>query len=74
MRKDVKNPFGIRDDEPGDEDKDADTNADGEKNAKDGKHAGKRAAKAERQESAVKIEFEGIEQRAIRVPLEADNI
>jgi tricorn protease len=72
LRKDVKNPFGIRDDEPGDEKKDADTNADGENNDKDdGKRAGKRRGKTK---SAVKIEFDGIERRTIRVPLEADNL
>jgi tricorn protease len=58
LRKDVKNPFGIRDDEPGDEsDKDTDTD--------------KRKAKPK---SPSNIEFEGIEQRAIRVPLEADDL
>src|SRR3984893_15245560 len=61
LRKDVKNPFGIRDDEPGDEKKDAD----------DGKG---RAKSKESHKSPTKIEFEGIEQRAIRVPLEADNL
>src|SRR6202034_1968801 len=53
LRKDVRNPFGIRNDEPGDE-KDGDADS------------GKRKAKTK---VPVKIEFEGIEQRAIRVPL-----
>ncbi len=52
MRKDVKNPFDLRDDEPGSEPKTADKNS----------------------KAPMKIEFEGIEQRAIRVPLEADNL
>jgi len=60
LRKDVKNPFGIRDDEPG-EDKDPDA----EKN----KPKGKAKPKPD-----VKIEFDGIEHRTIRIPLEADNI
>jgi tricorn protease len=79
LRKDVKNPFGIRDDEPGDDKKNADAEADSEKNTgKDranGKHGGKNGGKnGERIKNPVKIEFEGIEQRVIRVPLEADNL
>jgi tricorn protease len=62
LRKDVKNPFGIRDDEPG-----ADKEADADKDKKTDKGAAK--SKPE-----VRIEFDGIEHRAIRVPLEADNI
>jgi tricorn protease len=58
LRKDVENPFGIRNDEPGDE-KDRDTDS------------GKQKAKTK---VPMKIEFEGIEQRAIRVPLEADDL
>jgi tricorn protease len=58
LRKDVKNPFGIRDDEPGDEnDRDTDTD--------------KQKAKSK---APLNIEFEGIEQRVIRVPLEADDL
>jgi tricorn protease len=60
LRKDIKNPFGIRDDEPGDEQRTEKSNAKGE--SKEGK------------KSAVKIDFDGIEQRAIRVPVEADNL
>jgi tricorn protease len=64
LRKDVKNPFGIRDDEPGDE-----------KNAADDKDQNKPAEKAKaKAKVVVKIDFTGIEQRAIRVPLEADNL
>jgi tricorn protease len=58
LRKDVKNPYGIRNDEPGDAN-DGDTDG------------GKQKAKAK---VPMKIEFEGIEQRAIRVPLEADDL
>jgi tricorn protease len=68
LRKNVKNPFGIRDDEPGD-DKNAD--ADKDKEAGKDKDSDKSRPKAK---VAVKIEFDGIEQRAIRVPLEADNL
>ena len=60
LRKDVKNPFGIRDDEPGDEQQGAEKpNAQGKS-----KESGRKA---------VKIDFDGIERRAIRVPVEADN-
>ena len=62
LRKDVKNPFGIRDDEPGDEKKDADKDNDKDK-------GGKATPK-----TVVKIDFDGIVQRAIRVPLDADNL
>ena len=68
LRKDVKNPYGIRDDEPGDEKKEAEKEA-------DGKGAGKPKVGGKRKEGAeVRIDFEDIEQRAIRVPLEADNL
>ena len=60
LRKDVKNPFGIRDDEPG-EDKDADA----EKNKPKGKAKPK---------PVINVDFDGIEHRTIRIPLEADNI
>jgi len=55
LRRGVKNPFGVLDDEPGDE------KADGEKDKK-----GSRVR--------VDIEFDGIESRGIRVPLEADDL
>ncbi len=60
LRKDGKNPYGIRDDEPGDEKKDADK----EEPGKDKK----------KPPAPVRIDFAGIEQRAIRVPLEPDNL
>ena len=62
LRKDVKNPFGIRDDEPGDEDAKTPT----KEHDKDKSKAGIRPA--------VRIDFDGVEQRAIRVPMEADNL
>jgi tricorn protease len=63
LRKGVKNPFGVRDDEPGDEKKEADK----EKEKDSDKDKSKR-------KSPVKIDFDGIVDRAIRVPLEADNL
>jgi tricorn protease len=63
LRKDSKNPFGVRNNEPGDnkaKDKDQD---------KSGEEKRKPAAK-----KMPRIDFEGIEQRAIRVPIEADNL
>jgi tricorn protease len=70
LRKDVKNPFGIRDDEPG-EDKDGDAEKDKSKDKDKDKKADKIKAKLTPE---VRIEFDGIEHRTIRVPLEADNI
>jgi len=61
LRKDVKNPYGVQDDEPGDEKKDADKDKDKEKDK-------------DKSKPAVKIDFEGIISRAIRVPLEADDL
>jgi tricorn protease len=58
LRKEVKNPFGIRDDEPGD---DNDSTSD-------------KAKSREKPKAPMNIEFDGIEQRVIRVPLEADNL
>jgi tricorn protease len=54
LRKGVNNPFGIRDDEPGED------------------HEGDAKPKP-KPKIAVKIDFAGIEQRAIRVPVDADN-
>jgi tricorn protease len=87
LRKDVSNPFGIRDDEPGDAGKNADADkGDAKGRAKDkdkrkDKDKDKRkdkdkskGASDEVGKAPMKIEFEGIAQRAIRVPLEPDNI
>jgi tricorn protease len=63
LRKDVKNPYGVRDDEPGDDKKNADKGKD-----KDNDKGN------EKPKSHVKIDFDGIVGRAIRVPLEADNL
>ena len=71
LRKDVKNPFDIRDDEPGDDRKTGDKDAGNDKTSGNGKSK----AKGNRYSKVpMKIEFEGIEQRAIRVPLEAGNL
>ncbi len=77
LRKDAKNPFGIRDDEPGDDKHAADEDADGDKHTDEDKGAGggkRRGKHKEKAKVPIKIEFEGIERRAIRVPLEADNL
>ena len=62
LRKDVQNPFGIRDDEPGDD------------NDKTSGKARSKGKSGENSKAPMNIEFDGIEQRAIRVPLEADNL
>jgi tricorn protease len=53
LHRGATNPYGVRDDEPGEEKKDA----------------GREKSKA-----TVRIDFDGILERAIRVPLEADNL
>jgi tricorn protease len=70
LRKDVKNPFGIRDDEPG-EDKDGEAEKDKPKDKVRDNKADKSKTKPK---PDVKIEFDGIERRTVRIPLEADNI
>ncbi len=70
LRKDVKNPFGIRDDEPGEDKHDADKDGD---DAPGGGHKKKDKDK-QAHKAPIKIDFDGIESRAIRVPLDADNI
>jgi len=78
LRKDVKNPFGIRNDDPGegkkehDADDDHDHDADADKPDKPEK-PDKPGAK-QKPKVHVSIDFDGIVQRAIRVPLEADNL
>jgi tricorn protease len=75
LRKDVKNPFGMRDDEPGDDDsdKDKDKDKEKEKHKDDAKHNvhGKAPPGAK---APIIIDFDGIERRVIRVPIEADNL
>jgi tricorn protease len=71
LRTDVRNPFGIRDDEPGAERKDSDKNAGDDKESDGTQGKGRRK---ERSKAPMKIDFEGIEGRSIRVPLEADNL
>jgi tricorn protease len=60
----ARNPFGVRNDEPGTDDADEGKTATHDKKTKPG-------AKTK---AAPGIDFDGIEQRAIRVPLEADNL
>ncbi len=59
LRKGVKNPYGVRDDEPGDDKKEADKDKDGDK---------------QKPKAALNIDFDGIIERVIRVPMEADNL
>jgi tricorn protease len=68
LHRGVANPYGVRDDEPGDDKKEADK--DKEKEDKDKE----RAKGGEKSTTTVKIDFDGIALRAIRVPLEADNL
>jgi tricorn protease len=63
LRRDVANPYGVRDDEPGDEKKEAD-----KEKAKD------KGKNGSNNKTTVKIDFDRIAERAIRVPLEADNL
>jgi tricorn protease len=75
LSKDAKNPYGVRNDEPGDAPKDSDEDkgaAKGDKD-RDGKGRDTATPKAHAR-PAVKIEFDGIMQRAIRVPLDADDL
>ncbi len=85
LRKDVKNPFGVRDDEPGDAERAAEA-GDGDAGKAPAKHAGRSkdrnkdrnkgrdGRKLEAARGPISIDFEGIEARSIRVPLEADNL
>jgi tricorn protease len=75
LRKDVKNPFGIRNDEPGEAKKDTDKDDDHDADADSGKTGAKGKVKGSGKPKVhVTIDFDGIVQRSIRVPLEADNI
>lgn len=70
LRKDVKNPFGVRDQEPGDAKDDEDTG----KNDDKSKDKSKREHKDKISRAPMTIDFDGIEARVIRVPVEADNL
>jgi tricorn protease len=70
LRKNVKNPYGVRNDEPGDAPKDA--GGDASKDSGEDKERDNR--KARPAPAPVKIEFEGILQRTIRVPVDADDL
>ena len=67
LRRDVENPYGVRDDEPGDEKKEADKDKEREREKEKEKDR-------EKSKATVKIDFDGIALRAIRVPMEADNL
>ena len=58
LRKDVKNPFNLRDDEPGDDDVKHKSHGNASPGSK----------------PPIIIDFDGIERRVIRVPVEADNL
>ena len=77
LHKGAKNPFGVRDDEPGDVKKDADKDDD-KASDDDGKpkekSKGKDKGKDKDKLKLVKIDFDGIVDRAIRVPVEADDL
>jgi len=60
LTKGAANPFGIRDDEPGDEHGD--------------EHGDDRRKSGAKSKPITRIDFDGIEQRAIRVPVDADNL
>ena len=89
LRRGVNNPFGVRDDEPGDEQlrggKDGAQEEDKEEDKADGKDGTRdkdgardqddaRGRDKAKSKPAVKIEFDGIMQRAIRVPVDADDL
>jgi tricorn protease len=81
LRKSVKNPFGIRDDEPGDAKKGADANdddgddtADTADQVRSGRAAKDKGVDKGKPAIPSKIEFDGIMRRTIRVPVEADNL
>ncbi len=65
----MKNPFGVRDDEPGDDKKESDK-GDPKEDGRD-KAGGNDKTQPK---AAVKIEFDGIMQRVIRVPVDADDL
>jgi tricorn protease len=66
LRPDAANPYGVRDDEPGDAAKDAGKDERGD--------AAKDAKKGADRRKPVRIDFDGIAGRAIRVPMEADDL
>ena len=83
LRPGVKNPFGVRNDEPGDKDADGkdgdgkDTDRkDTDRKKKDGKDSdnGDKDSRKAKTAARVTIDFDGIVGRVIRVPIEADNL
>ena len=83
LRKDAKNPYGVRNDEPGDAPKDDDNGQAGDdergSDHERGSNHERGTAKGRGREkpkprAAVRIEFDGIMQRVIRVPVDADDM
>ncbi len=77
LRPGVKNPFGVRNDEPGDKDADGkDGDARTRWQEKDGKDSenGDKDSRKTKTAARVAIDFDGIVRRVIRVPIEADNL
>ncbi|HEX3848051.1 MAG TPA: S41 family peptidase [Steroidobacteraceae bacterium] len=76
LRKDVKNPFGVRDDAPGDARRDEDDADEGRKSPSKRGSAGAagNGRGTERMPAALRIDFDGIEARAIRVPVDPDDL
>ena len=71
LRAGVANPFGIQNDDPGENAKKADADRDKDKDKDKDKHKDKKTNKSR---DPVKIEFDGLAQRVIRVPVEPDNL
>ena len=79
----MKNPFGVRNDEPGDKEKVDKEKDDKDKDGKnkdhedkDGKSSdgGDKSSRTKKAAARVTIDFDGIVGRVIRVPVEADNL
>jgi len=78
LRKDVKNPFPSQSDEvtiakPGDEAADKSKKDDKAGDKKDEKAGDKKDDKKDEKKEPFKIDFDGLQDRVTRVPLEADN-
>jgi tricorn protease len=83
LRPGVKNPFGVRNDEPGDEDKEAgkqgkepskEHNASSKQDKASGEEQRSGDGGAPKSTARVTIDFNGIAERVIRVPVDADNL
>jgi tricorn protease len=74
LRPGVKNPFGVRNDEPGDKDADGKDGEDKDKKDIKDSDRGRKDARNQNIAPKVTIDFDGIMGRVIRVPVEADNL